>query len=204
MGTATTEPRNIVLIHGLFLTWSSWDGWADRFSKRGFNANAPRLARTRRHRRRIARRSDTIYQAQHRDGRRPLRSQHPRTRLTADHHRTFVRRTVRSITRVSWTRRCGSRSRFRRSRRVPSLPFSTLRAVAPVLANPSPPKNHKCSTTAMPSRASIASSSKARSKTSHYTRPHASTWPLIVRRSSSSPEAKIVSSPRTTRRRRLS
>lgn len=31
----------IVLIHGLFLTRSSWDGWIDRFSARGFRVLAP-------------------------------------------------------------------------------------------------------------------------------------------------------------------
>ncbi|HMD03381.1 MAG TPA: alpha/beta fold hydrolase [Candidatus Baltobacteraceae bacterium] len=34
-------PRRIVLIHGLFLTWSSWDGWVERFSARGFEVLAP-------------------------------------------------------------------------------------------------------------------------------------------------------------------
>jgi pimeloyl-ACP methyl ester carboxylesterase len=31
----------IVLIHGLFLSCSSWDGWIDRFSARGFRVLAP-------------------------------------------------------------------------------------------------------------------------------------------------------------------
>jgi pimeloyl-ACP methyl ester carboxylesterase len=41
MTTAAAKPNNIVFIHGLFLTWSSWDGWAERFRKRGFNVLAP-------------------------------------------------------------------------------------------------------------------------------------------------------------------
>jgi pimeloyl-ACP methyl ester carboxylesterase len=32
--------RNIVLIHGLFLTWSSWDKWVERYTARGFNVLA--------------------------------------------------------------------------------------------------------------------------------------------------------------------
>src|ERR1700694_3404317 len=33
--------RTIVLIHGLFLTWSSWEKWVERYSARGFNVIAP-------------------------------------------------------------------------------------------------------------------------------------------------------------------
>jgi pimeloyl-ACP methyl ester carboxylesterase len=33
---APNTPRNIVLIHGLFLTWSSWERWVERYSARGF------------------------------------------------------------------------------------------------------------------------------------------------------------------------
>jgi pimeloyl-ACP methyl ester carboxylesterase len=33
--------RTIVLIHGLFLTWSSWEKWVERYSARGFNVLAP-------------------------------------------------------------------------------------------------------------------------------------------------------------------
>jgi pimeloyl-ACP methyl ester carboxylesterase len=33
--------RTIVLIHGLFLTWSSWQNWVERYSARGFNVLAP-------------------------------------------------------------------------------------------------------------------------------------------------------------------
>lgn len=36
-----TNPRTIVLIHGLFLTHSSWDQWLTRYRARGFNVLAP-------------------------------------------------------------------------------------------------------------------------------------------------------------------
>ena len=34
-------PRTIVLIHGLFLTWSSWEKWVERYSARGFEVLTP-------------------------------------------------------------------------------------------------------------------------------------------------------------------
>src|SRR3954464_15987349 len=34
-------PPTIVLIHGLYLTPRSWDGWIDRFQGRGYNVIAP-------------------------------------------------------------------------------------------------------------------------------------------------------------------
>jgi pimeloyl-ACP methyl ester carboxylesterase len=39
--SGTSTRRTIVLIHGLFLSRSSWDGWIDRFSVRGFRVLAP-------------------------------------------------------------------------------------------------------------------------------------------------------------------
>jgi pimeloyl-ACP methyl ester carboxylesterase len=33
--------KTIVLIHGLFLTWSSWENWVERYSARGFQVLAP-------------------------------------------------------------------------------------------------------------------------------------------------------------------
>ena len=33
--------RPIVLIHGLFLNWQSWDGWVQRYRARGFTVLAP-------------------------------------------------------------------------------------------------------------------------------------------------------------------
>ncbi len=41
MTTVFAKPRDVVLIHGLFLASSSWEGWADRFRRRGFNVLAP-------------------------------------------------------------------------------------------------------------------------------------------------------------------
>jgi pimeloyl-ACP methyl ester carboxylesterase len=42
MSASGASPKGtIVLIHGLFLTRSSWDGWVDRFSARGFRVLAP-------------------------------------------------------------------------------------------------------------------------------------------------------------------
>jgi pimeloyl-ACP methyl ester carboxylesterase len=41
MTTATPTSKNIVLIHGLFLASSSWDGWAERYRRRGYNVVAP-------------------------------------------------------------------------------------------------------------------------------------------------------------------
>jgi len=35
-----TDQKSVVLIHGLFLTKSSWQGWVDRYTSRGFNAVA--------------------------------------------------------------------------------------------------------------------------------------------------------------------
>jgi hypothetical protein len=37
----TAPNGTIVLIHGLFLNSSSWDGWIERFSARGFRVLAP-------------------------------------------------------------------------------------------------------------------------------------------------------------------
>jgi pimeloyl-ACP methyl ester carboxylesterase len=34
-------PRTIVLIHGLFLNWQSWDPWVERYSERGFEVLTP-------------------------------------------------------------------------------------------------------------------------------------------------------------------
>lgn len=39
--TAATASRTIVLIHGLFLTWSSWEKWVERYTARGFKVLAP-------------------------------------------------------------------------------------------------------------------------------------------------------------------
>jgi pimeloyl-ACP methyl ester carboxylesterase len=36
-----SAPRTIVLIHGLFLNWQSWDPWVERYSARGFEVLAP-------------------------------------------------------------------------------------------------------------------------------------------------------------------
>jgi len=44
MATQSPAPnaaRTIVLIHGLFLTWSSWEKWVERYAARGFNVIAP-------------------------------------------------------------------------------------------------------------------------------------------------------------------
>ena len=42
MTTSGTAPNGtIVLIHGLFLSRASWDGWIDRYSERGFRVLAP-------------------------------------------------------------------------------------------------------------------------------------------------------------------
>ena len=35
-----TDQQSVVLIHGLFLTKSSWQGWVDRYTSRGFNVLA--------------------------------------------------------------------------------------------------------------------------------------------------------------------
>jgi pimeloyl-ACP methyl ester carboxylesterase len=41
LGTPTQKTRrNVVLIHGLFLTWSSWEKWVDRYSARGLSVLA--------------------------------------------------------------------------------------------------------------------------------------------------------------------
>ena len=36
-----SKRKNIVLIHGLFLNWSSWDTWVERYSAGGHNVIAP-------------------------------------------------------------------------------------------------------------------------------------------------------------------
>ena len=42
MAASNPAPNGtIVLIHGLFLNWTSWDGWIDRFTARGFRVLAP-------------------------------------------------------------------------------------------------------------------------------------------------------------------
>ena len=33
--------KTIVLIHGLFLSWTSWEKWVERYSERGFKVEAP-------------------------------------------------------------------------------------------------------------------------------------------------------------------
>ena len=38
---STQTPRTVVLIHGLFLTHSSWEKWVDRYSARGMRVLAP-------------------------------------------------------------------------------------------------------------------------------------------------------------------
>jgi pimeloyl-ACP methyl ester carboxylesterase len=40
MNIESSDPKTVVLIHGLFLTRSSWDLWVERYSQRGFNAVA--------------------------------------------------------------------------------------------------------------------------------------------------------------------
>jgi pimeloyl-ACP methyl ester carboxylesterase len=39
--SAQNESRTIVLIHGLFLTWASWEKWVERYTARGFKVLAP-------------------------------------------------------------------------------------------------------------------------------------------------------------------
>jgi pimeloyl-ACP methyl ester carboxylesterase len=39
--STTGASRPIVLIHGLFLNWQSWDNWAERYRARGFTVFAP-------------------------------------------------------------------------------------------------------------------------------------------------------------------
>lgn len=39
--SASKTAGTIVLIHGLFLTWSSWEKWVERYSARGFTVLAP-------------------------------------------------------------------------------------------------------------------------------------------------------------------
>jgi pimeloyl-ACP methyl ester carboxylesterase len=39
--SSSTPKGTVVLIHGLFLNWSSWDGWIERFTARGFQVYAP-------------------------------------------------------------------------------------------------------------------------------------------------------------------
>jgi alpha-beta hydrolase superfamily lysophospholipase len=42
LGTSTpNSARNVILIHGLFLTRLSWEKWVERYSARGFNVLAP-------------------------------------------------------------------------------------------------------------------------------------------------------------------
>jgi pimeloyl-ACP methyl ester carboxylesterase len=44
MTAATVEKKpeqTVVLIHGLFLTWSNWEKWVERYSARGFNVLTP-------------------------------------------------------------------------------------------------------------------------------------------------------------------
>ena len=36
-----SAPRTIVLIHGLFLTWSSWEKWVERYTAQGFEVLTP-------------------------------------------------------------------------------------------------------------------------------------------------------------------
>ncbi len=36
-----SAPRTIVLIHGLFLNWQSWDHWVERYAARGFEVLTP-------------------------------------------------------------------------------------------------------------------------------------------------------------------
>ena len=38
--SSSSAPRTIVLIHGLFLTHSSWENWVERYAARGFNVLA--------------------------------------------------------------------------------------------------------------------------------------------------------------------
>src|SRR5271165_6046574 len=37
---SASSPTTIVLIHGLFLNWSSWDKWVDRYTARGLKVHA--------------------------------------------------------------------------------------------------------------------------------------------------------------------
>jgi pimeloyl-ACP methyl ester carboxylesterase len=39
--TEAASPKNIVLIHGLWMTPLSWEGWKERFESKGFNVIAP-------------------------------------------------------------------------------------------------------------------------------------------------------------------
>jgi pimeloyl-ACP methyl ester carboxylesterase len=39
--SASSSGKTIVLIHGLFLTWSSWEKWVERFTAHGFRVLAP-------------------------------------------------------------------------------------------------------------------------------------------------------------------
>jgi pimeloyl-ACP methyl ester carboxylesterase len=39
--TGMTGPNTIVLVHGLWMTPRSWEGWVDRYTRRGYNVLAP-------------------------------------------------------------------------------------------------------------------------------------------------------------------
>ena len=95
------------------------------------------MAGTGRHRRGVAQRSDAAHAAQHRESRRSLRREDSRIRFSADHHGSLsfgglfaqilaYRGLGSAVVGVDPGAPAG----------VLSLPFSTLRAAAPVLANP--------------------------------------------------------------------
>ena len=41
MSTTTTKPDTIVLLHGLYMTPLSWEGWVERYQQRGYKVLAP-------------------------------------------------------------------------------------------------------------------------------------------------------------------
>ena len=70
----------IVLIHGLWLTPRSWEGWKERFEQRGHEVLAPAWPRMEGEVEALRRDPSRHERARPRRGRRPLRADHPRPR----------------------------------------------------------------------------------------------------------------------------
>ena len=132
----TSGKPTIVLIHGLWLTPRSWEGWIDRYQKAGLQRYRAVLARSRRRSRSNSQRSVT--------------AQGLKLKTVVDHYERIIRKLDAPpiimghsfgglITQMLIDRGLGSAGILVDSAQtagVAVLPFSTIRVTLPILGNP--------------------------------------------------------------------
>src|SRR3977135_3097359 len=134
-GTQNTRPT-MVLIHGLWLTPRSWEGWIDRYQKAGYNVIAPSWPGL-----------EGEVEAIRKD---PSPLKRLKLKTVVDHYERIIRKLDSPpiimghsfgglITQMLIDRGLGAAGVLVDSAQpagVPVLPFATIRATLPILGNP--------------------------------------------------------------------